>query len=535
VLEQERERLLLEAEAGRREGRLDLARSRCEAILQRDPQNVRALGMMAEIAADARQAAQGLDWAQRAVAADPKSAAPYYAMGRLFELEGRVADAEASYRKATALAPDFAKAHNNLGCVLHMQGRPGEALACYRRALELDPEQPEANHNYASIARDPAALEQAIEGYRRQTAVNPKDAVAFNNLANAYLELGRHREALACFDKAVALDPEYAEAHFNRSFVLLLRGDYREGWKEYEWRCRVAPFDAPARRFAQAMWNGSNLAGGTILLHAEQGLGDTLQFVRYAPLVAERCAAVNLECQPELKPLLSPVRGVQRVLARGEALPPFDAHLPLMSLPAVFGTTLETIPWQGPYVRPDAASVADWRSLIASDPARFKVGIAWAGRSENWDDRKRSISLAMLAPLAQTPGVTFYSLQKGEAASQAASPPGGMKLVDIAAGSRDFSDAGLICQLDLVVTVDTSVAHLAGAMGVPTWVLVAHAPDWRYHLERTDNPWYPTMRLFRQQRDGDWTGAIGRVGNELLRLRECGGALTSHCDPAQHR
>jgi tetratricopeptide (TPR) repeat protein len=520
VREEERERLLEEAEAGRRQGRLDLARSRCEAILRHDARDGRALGLMAEIAADARQAAQGLEWAERALAADPGSATPHYAMGRLFELEDRLADAEASYRRAIALAPDLAKAHNNLGCVLHMQGRLDEALASYRAALELDPQQPEANQNYASIARDPAALEQAIEGYRRQIARNPNDAIAFNNLANACREKGRVQEALEHFARAVEIDPDYAEAHFGRSHVLLLCGEYAEGWKEHEWRLRVPPFDAPARRFGQLMWDGSRLPAGTVLLHAEQGLGDTLQFVRYAPLVAERCAAVVLECQPALKTLLSSVKGIRRILAQGEALPPFDAHLPLMSLPAVFGTSLETIPWQGPYVHPEAASVADWRRKIASDPARLKVGIAWAGRSENWDDRKRSIPLTMLAPLAQAPGVTFYSLQKGDAAAQAASPPEGMRLLDIAAQSTNFSDAGLICQLDLVITVDTSVAHLAGAMGIPTWVLVAHSPDWRYHLGRDDNPWYPSMRLFRQPSDGDWADPIRRAAHELLRRAE---------------
>lgn len=518
MLERERQQLIGDATAARARGALDAARRGCEAVLACAPDDSQALNLMAEIAADARQGAHGLRWARRAVAANPSSAAPHYTMGRLLELDGQLPEAEASYRSAIRIAPDHAKAHNNLGCVLHMQGRLGEALACYRTALALDPALPEANQNYASIARDPAVLEQAVEGYRRQTMLNPNDAEAFNNLANTYRELGRHREALDSFAKAIALDPDLAEAHFSRSFVLLLCGEYREGWKEYEWRWRIDFGNAPPRRFAQPMWDGRRTAG-TVLLHAERGLGDTLQFVRYARLVAQRCDSVVLECQAELKSLLGSVPGIGGVVAQGEPLPRFDAHIALMSLPALFGTTLESIPWDGPYVNTDPARFASWRKLVGSGDVRPRIGLAWAGRPQQWDDRKRSISLAMLAPFADAANVIFYSLQKGDAAAQAVSPPTGMALVDLSSHIRDFSDtAALMSQLDLVVTVDTSVAHLAGAMGVPTWVLVAYAPDWRYHLERPDTPWYPTMRLFRQQRDGDWSGPIDRIKDELLAL-----------------
>jgi len=210
--------------------------------------------------------------------------------------------------------------------------------------------------------------------------------------------------------------------------------------------------------------------------------------------------------------------GVQRVIAQGETLPAFAAHAPLLSLPGIFGTTLDSVPWTGPYVHADASRVASWRDALLPDESWLRVGLVWAGRPQQWDDRKRTISLAMLAPLAAVTGVTFYSLQKGPAAAEAAAPPPGMKLVDPSARIADFSDtAALASLLDLVVTIDTSVAHLAGAMGLPVWVLTAHAPDWRYHLGREDNPWYPTMRLFRQQRDGDWTGAIARVAAALER------------------
>jgi len=498
-------------------GDVELARRLALGLLEASPTDLRALSLLAAIAADEGRTEEGLAWARRAQAADARAASPHYVMGRLWQDAGSLPEAEAAYRNAIQRQADHARAHNNLGCVLHMQGRLEEALAAYRRALELDPGLPQANQNYATIARDARALERAVADYERHTAAHSGDPMAFNDLGNAYRELGRNQQALAAYERALALAPELAQAHFSRSFVLLLLGRYREGWGEYEWRWRIPAFNAPARRFSVPMWNGDAIENGTLLLHAEQGLGDTLQFVRYAPLAAARCAAVVLECQPQLVGLLQGTAGLQRVLARGESLPAFAAHAPLMSLPAIFGTTLEDIPWSGPYVGARAEKVAAWGGAL--DAAGIKVGLVWAGRPQQWDDRKRSISLDRLAPLSRAPGAVFYSLQLGEAAAQAATPPAGMRLVDVASRIADFADtAAIVANLDLVITIDTSVAHLAGAMGVPVWVLVAHAPDWRYHLGRSDNPWYPSMRLFRQERDGDWSAPIARVAAALERL-----------------
>ena len=510
------DQLLSQAQAAYAAGAPDRARRLGLRLLRRSPRDPRALELLAAIAADAGNTEEGLQWARRAQAADAGAASPHYVMGRLWQEAGRLTDAEASYRRAIALQSDHARAHNNLGCVLHMQGKLQEALAAYRRALDLDPGLPQANQNYASIVRDAGALERAVTVYLRHTAAHPDDAMALNDLGNAYRELGRYQDALAAFERALALAPDLPQAHFSRSFVLLLLGEYRAGWREYEWRWRIGAFNGPMRRFRQPAWDGRRIERGTLLLHAEQGLGDTLQFARYAPLAAERCESVALECQPELATLLRGTAGLGRVLAKGESLPPFVVHAPLLSLPAIFGTTLDDIPWRGPYVAADPERVAAWRSAIAG--SGLKVGLVWAGRPQQWDDRKRSLSLDLLAPLARVPGVDFYSLQVGAAAAQAARPPDSMRLVDLAARIKDFSDtAAIAAGLDLVITIDTSVAHLAGAMGVPVWVLVAHAPDWRYHLERDDQPWYPSMRLFRQERDGDWSGAIARVAEALAR------------------
>jgi hypothetical protein len=439
-------------------------------------------------------------------------AAALYQQGLRHQDEGRLAEAEASYRSSLALDPRQPKAHNNLGAVLHMQGRLDEATASYRRALALDPALAQANQNLAAITRDPEAARGALEGYLRHLEANPQDAEAHNNLGNVYRELGRPREAIASFGQAIRLNPASAEAHFSRAEALLLCGEFAEGWREYEWRGKVKALGTPPREFAQPLWDGEQLAGKTLLLHAEQGLGDTIQFVRYARLAAERCRTVLLECQPQLAGLLRGAPGVAQVIAQGTPLPPFDAHLPLLSLPRVFGTTVQTVPWGEPYLRAEAEKRERWRRELG--PGRLHVGLAWAGRPQQWDDRKRSMSLASLAPLAPAPNTVFHSLQWGEAAAQA--DPPGMKLVRYGDRIRDFADmAALVGALDLVISVDTSVAHLAGALGVPTWVLLAHAPDWRWLLEREDSPWYPATRLFRQRLDGDWQDVATRVAQAL--------------------
>ncbi len=512
--------LILGAESARGAGELERAQAACERALERDPRNPRALNLLAAVAADRGDLVQGAKWAEEAAAAAPGDPAAHYTRGRLYELEGRLADAERSYRKAIELAPREARAHNNLGGVLHMQGRLDEALACYRAALEIDPGQPQAIQNYASIVRDPAAMAAAVEGYRRQSEANPRDASVWNDLGNAYRELGKLDDALASYERALALSPDSAQAHFSRAFVLLRKGDYARGWEDYEWRLRVPGPDNPAGRFSEPMWDGRELAGGTLLVHADQGLGDTLQFARYGELLAARCGRVVLECQPELRELLSPLPGFSAVVARGEPLPSFDAHLPLMSLGRVMRTTVDAIPWRGAYVRPPADRAQAWRGELARGKEGLLVGLAWAGRPDQWDDRNRSMRLDMLAPLASLPHVRFFSLQKGAAAAQAASPPAGMQLVDLSPRIRDFCDtAAIIAQLDLVVSVDTSVAHLAGAMAAKVWVLAAFSPDWRYLERRDDNPWYPTMRVFRQPSDGDWPGAVASLKEAIARLR----------------
>ena len=504
------------AEQAYRQGALEQASRHCLEILAQAPQDAGALALMANICADRKQVDLGLRWAASAIAADPLAAAPYYALGRLHDLASDAVESEASYRRAISLDPGHAKAHNNLGRILNLQGRLDEALACYLRALQIDPDQPEANQNYAAMTNDPDAREAALRGFLRQTAADPTDARAFANLANLLAGCGRHEEAMANLDRAIALDPENAEARYSRGVLLLTLGDYARGWEEYQWRWRINnPYSVPARRFAQPIWDGRPVAGA-VLLHGESAFGESLQFVRYATLVAERCEGVIFECAAPLVSLLRGVRGVRQVIAAGEALPPLAAHIPLFALPQVFGTTLQSVPWQGPYVHASPERIADWRPLPGPAPEpRFKVGLVWTGNARNPNNRDRSVPFELIAGLPRLPGIAFYSLQKGDDGAQ---PPAAPNLIDCSGKIRDFADtAACISRLDLVLSIDTAVAHLAGAMGARTWVMLNHLPDWRYHLGRADNPWYPGMRLFRQTREGDWPPVIDAVAAELRR------------------
>jgi len=316
------------------------------------------------------------------------------------------------------------------------------------------------------------------------------------------------------------------DGHWNLALALLVQGHFPEGWEEYEWRWKTKGLLSPRQLLPQPLWDGRPLAGRAILLHAEQGLGDTIQFIRYLPLVAQRGGRVIVECQPELQRLVQAMTPDIPVLARGQPLPDFAFQCPLLSLPKALGTTLATIPATVPYLHADAQNVQMWRDRLAGHGSALKVGLIWAGNPHHKNDRNRSVKLASLAPLAQVPGVQFYSLQKGAAAAQAKTPPPGMDLIDRTDDLQDFADtAAMIANLDLVIAVDTSVVHLAGALAKPVWTLLPYCPDWRWLLKRQDSPWYPTMRLFRQPEIGDWDSVIQQLAAALAN-RLCPAAAT---------
>ena len=423
------------------------------------------------------------------------------------------AAALADYERAARLRPDAAPLHNNCGNALRELGRHEEALAAFERALALAPDYAEAHSNRGNALIEMNRVEEALQAYQRALALKPDFADALINRGNALRYLDRIAEALESFDAALALAPELAEAHWNKALTCLETGDFARGFAGYEWRWK-RDSELKPRGFVQPQWRGEDVRGKTILLHAEQGFGDTIQFLRYLPMVAAKGAKIVLEIPDDLRPLIGPTAGLAAVIRRGETPPPFDVHCPLMSLPLAFGTTLDTIPAAVPYLRAPAERIDKWRALL-SGAARPRVGLVWSGKPTHKNDRNRSIPLAAFAPLLRTPGIAFVSLQKDyRDADREALEASPLARLDHALG--DFADtAAAIANLDLVIAVDTAVAHLAGSLGRPLWLLLPAIGDWRWLIGRADSPWYPSARLFRQPRIGDWQSVIAEVARDL--------------------
>ncbi len=463
---------------------------------------------------------------------------------RQAHLQGRHADAEAVCRQVLEQAPQEGQAHYLLGLVLHQSGRDSEAEACLRRAVALAPHSPNAFYALgcvhaalgdaakaaeafgAALARNPAYVnacyglgnacfalgqfDRAASAYRQALEANLQDFQVWNNLGRALEALRRPEEALAAYQRAIDLQPLFGLARSNRALTLLSLGRLQEGFREYEWRWRRTP----PRPYGQPFWRGEPIPGQTLLVYAEQGFGDTIQFARFLAAARARVGRLILECQAPLKRLFEHSRCADTVLAVGEPLPPFDAYIPLLSLPLALETTLETLPTKPWLVIPPT------EPLPSVPPARLKVGLAWAGSRGNFNDDRRSIPFPALQPILAVPGAAFFALQVPIRAEDRPHVEAAPQLVPLDGRIHDYFDtAGFLGQMDLVISVDTSVAHLAGALGKPVWTLIFHPGDWRWLLDRADSPWYPTMRLFRQTRAGDWQPVIARVAEELIALQ----------------
>jgi len=457
---------------------------------------------------------------REAIRLKPDYAEAHYNLGNTLVSMNRRQEAIPVFRRAVELKPDYADALNNLGLALTETGQPAEAAIVLEQAARLKPDHAEALNNLGLALVDQGRFAEAIAAYGRAVQANPRYAEAHSNLGSAYKEQGRPEEALACYQYALWLQPGAASTHWNRSLAWLQQGDYERGWAEYEWRWKRK--SARPRPFTQPRWDGSPLESRTVLLYMEQGLGDMIQFIRYAPLVKQRGGKVVVECPDFLLPLFSSVVGVDRLVAEKAELPPFDCHAPLMSLPHLLGTTLDTVPAEVPYLSVPAGLVERWRGRLAQDQT-FKVGIAWQGNPHHKWDRHRSIPLAAFAPLAAMPGVQLYSIQKGDGVDQLPSLTRRFPVTELSdsldADTGAFVETGAVMKnLDLVVTADTAVAHLAGALAVPVWVALSTIADWRWLLKRSDTPWYPTMRLFRQQTVGDWDTVFARMAEEVRKL-----------------
>jgi tetratricopeptide (TPR) repeat protein len=444
---------------------------------------------------------------ERALEAHSGSAAALNNRGLALHALGRLNEAAASLAEAVARHPEQAEAHTGLGNVLHAQGCLTAAAACHERALGLRPEYAEAWTNLGVVRHLQGRLDEAAECCARAVLLKPEFAEGYNNLGDALQSAGRLEEAARCFVRAIELKPQYVQAHINLATNWLLQGNFAGGWLEYEWRLKLPPL----RDFGRPRWNGEPLGGARILLYAEQGLGDTLQFLRYLPGVQAAGGTIVLEVQQQLRRLAEELPGIE-VLAAGELLPDFDLYYPLMSLPSIFGTNLDRLP--APYLSVPREAVAKAAGFLWPADG-LRVGLVWAGNPTHIRDRFRSIPPALLEPLLDLEGAQFFSLQIDSL--QVAGPhPADERITDLAPEIEDMADtAALIAHLDLVIAADTSVAHLAGALGRPVWVMLPFAPDWRWLLGREDSPWYPAMRLFRQTKPGDWIEVMEAVRSAL--------------------
>lgn len=438
-------------------------------------------------------------------------------LGEVYKTQEKYAHAAECFTTATRIDPLSVPAYQGLGVSLAEQEDYTAAIIVYKQALKVDPTSA-STYNMIGLAHlYSGQFSDAETCFRKAFALAPDNPARLSNLGTALHCQGRTAESIAVCRQLLALDPTCAEGRWNLSLVLLARGEFQEGWQEYEWRFNKTN-PVLTRNFSQPVWDGSSLNGKTILLHAEQGFGDTIQFTRYVPLVVQQAGQVIIECQSvALKRILSSLAGVE-VFVFGDPLPYFDCHLPLLSLPLLFKTTLETIPAMTPYLYPDQGDVGAWRLRLGKSKI-FRIGISWFGRQNLALNRKRSCPLKMFATLFSIPHTEFYSLQVGEGVEQISQGIKNQTIIDFTADIHDFADtAALIMNLDLVITIDTAVAHLAGALGVPTWVLLPFSSDWRWLEKRNDSPWYPTMRLFRQPSLGDWQTVIHKVREELIHI-----------------
>ncbi|GAB7523318.1 tetratricopeptide repeat protein [Paraburkholderia sp. 2C] len=462
------------------------------------------------------RAEEALERCDRALAREPNHAKALAARGNALLHLTRYEEAAQAYQRALELEPGAVDVLCNRGTALRHIERHEEALLSYDAALAGSANFPEAWCNRGNVLQDLHRYEEAMNSYDRAIAVNPKYAIAWFNRGNVLLETNRLDAALQAYDKAVALDPNYPDAHFGLGFIHLVQGDFANGWPKYEWRLRDPKSEYNRRTFAQPRWTGEQpLQGRTILLHAEQGFGDTLQFCRYVERIANRGAQVVLEVQPALRSLLASLPGAAQVIALGDPLPPHDYQCPLLSLPFAFKTELSTIPADVPYVHANPELMAKWAETLGAK-RRMRVGVAWSGNPEHKNDRNRSMELATLSPLFDL-DIEWINLQKvvrgRDIAVLEASP-----LRHFDTELRDFADtAALMESLDLVISVDTAVAHLAGSLNRPVWILLSHLGEWRWMRERNDSPWYPGARLFRQPGPGRWRELVDTVRQELAR------------------
>ncbi len=455
----------------------------------------------------------------KAIAIQPGHANVYINRGNTLKDLKQFDAALANYDKAIALKPDYAEAFDNRGHALQELGHFAAALASYDKAIAFKPGYAGTYLKRGNALKDLQQYAEALASYDQAIAIKPDYIDAYNNRGMVLQDLKQFDAALTSYDQAIAINPDYAQAHWNKSLLYLQSGYFDKGWKEFEWRWKWDAFPSPRRNFAQPLWLGEeSLAGKTILLHSEQGLGDAIQFCRYAKMVAALGARVILEVHRPLLNLFSDLEGVTQLVARGSALPEFDYHCPLLSLPLAFKTNIDSIPSSTPYLFSDAKKVERWQVRLGLK-SKPRIGLVWSGNPHFKGDHTRSIPLAEFVKLLPAGDFQFISLQKEIRDSDKEFLRSRPDVLFFGDELSDFTDTAALCEcVDLVVSTCTSVPHLSCALGRPTWILLSYRPDWRWLLGRNDSPWYPTAKLYWQEKIGDWDGLFGQVKNDLIQL-----------------
>ena len=507
------------ASALRRLGRLDEALSCCRRALALDADFGDGFNNLANVLTDQGKHAQAATALHRLLRLKPLLTEQRLQLGQALLLDGRAEEAVEALTTLLGMTPLSAAAYANLGMAYRRLGRVEEAVGYYRCALGFAPGDPGVLNNLGVTLQDLGRLDEAAACFRQSIAAQPDAAHTHLNLALVARDAMRVDESIALARTATRLAPTLAEAHTALGFGLLLKGDLEEGFAEYEWRSRMADFPSPKRSFSSPAWDGTDITGRTLLIHDEQGVGDTIMLARYAPLLQARGIRVFVECNTQLVRLLSSMPGIEGVVGRFDTLPPHDAHVALASLPHRLGTMLYTIPAEAPYLRAEPALVAAWAERMGCSRG-LRVGLVWAGNPTFKADRIRSPRLKAFLPLLETPGIELFGLQMGAGRQDLEScAPLPASFTDLGAAITDFADTAAIMEnLDLVISSCTAPAHLAGALGRPVWTVLPFAPDWRWLDAGLCTPWYPTMRLFRQDRRGDWTPVMARVRTALQAL-----------------
>lgn len=499
------------------QGKLNESASILRQALEIDPNLADAAGNLGNVLLIQGDLNEAIKLFNHALKIDPNSIGAHISLGNSLMKQKKFDEAATSYRSALAIDSDFVPAHNGLGAALLSLGQLDEAEIAFGEALDLDPRNAEAYCNIGNLWRNSGNLEKAVESLQRALEIQPGLIEAHINLGNALKSLGDTEGSLESYKNALAIDLKNPETHWNYAQMLLLKGRFKEGWPEYEWRSQCSEFQSMNFSAEGPKWDGDDLNGKSVLLHAEQGLGDTIQFIRFASVIAEQGGEVMVECPPAISWLVQTAPGV-RMANKIDRSVPCDFQTSLTSLPHILKIEEETIPAEVPYFSVNTDWAENWGKKLGDEG--FRVGINWQGNPSYKADGNRSMALRFFEPLAKIPSVRLISLQKKNGLEQLQSLPAGMIVEtlgdDFDEGPDAFIDtSAVMMNLDLIITSDTSVAHLAGALARPVWTLLPFVPDWRWMLDRDDSPWYPSMRLFRQETVGDWVGVFANVEKAL--------------------